>query len=289
MIDARIHSSVTQARVSQEKLAQIPCPNLRTLVNEGWLTPDADGLVELKQLDEALRRLGVAGIAKKTLVDGAQRATKAAVEEQLGAMASGKFNVYKLTGSRLDHAGDTRILRGGFDKERLDWLLSFANADGRLGIAELARAQKEARNDEPAGLLAKALGVAELVALLRVYGTPDRSGRSSISVDGVRDLYERARFPDEWRARLQQSDGSKSVSPQRTNLVRLLTGVIGMAFRQIGTTSGRAHLGIDNALGRDGQLNQTSAMGLGQSMCPAGPPTALPKAQAESAHGAAGG
>jgi hypothetical protein len=275
-------------RIPPEKLATIPCPNLRTLVNEGWLTPDKDGLVEITQLDAALKRLGVEGLPRKILDRGAEKATKEAVAQQLGDMASGKFNIYRLRGSNLDHAGDLRILRGEtadklVDKERVAWLCSFAT-NGRIGIAEMARAGKEAARDEGAGFRAKALAVAELTAIVKVYGTPDATGRKTISVEGVRDLWERSRFPAEWRARLEDDPALTSVSPQKTGLFRLVAGVVEMAFRQLGTSSGRARMGMDIALDKDTQLNQTSAMGLANGMCPAGPPVTIAKAQADLAH-----
>lgn len=270
--------------VSQENLQKIPCPNLRTLVNEGWLTPDKDGLVDLKQLDGALQKLGVTTVPRFALVTGAKNATKEAVAEQFGGMATGKFNIFRLTGSNLDHAGDTQILRGGFNKDRLDWLLSYAK-NGRLGMAELARAQKDARNAEPSNFRDKALGVAELTALLGVYGTKDASGTKSISTAGLTDLYQNARFPTEWKAQLEKAGGVES--PTRTSTFGLLKGVVDMAFRQIGTASGRAMMAMDTALGRDSQLNQSSAMGLGLAMCPAGPPVAAPKKNADEGHAAA--
>lgn len=266
------------------KLAQIPCPNLRTLVNEGWLTPDANGLVDLKQLDQALKRIGIEGLPKKVLVGGAQKATAEAVSQQFGDMATGKFNIYKLAGSNLDHPGDTRILRGGFNPERLDWLLSFANADGRLGMKEMARAQKAAASDEPTTFRDKALGVAELTAILKVYGTPDKNGDKTLGVDGLRSLYQHARFPDEWRARLQESEKLGSVSPQKTGLFRLIGGVIDMSFRQVGTATGRAIDGMMMSLGRDRQIDQSSAIGLGHGMCPAGPPAAMSKTETRTNH-----
>jgi hypothetical protein len=266
-------------KITPQQLQQIPCPNLRTLVNEGWLKPDKDGIVEIKELDAALARLGVEGLPKTVLTRGAEKATQAAVAAQLGDMATGKFNVLRLTHSNLDHAGDTRISRGGFNKDRLDWLCSFAT-NGRIGITEMARAQKEARNDEATSLVGKGLGVAELTALVKVYGTPDATGRKTISVDGVRSLYEHARFPDEWRARLD----AQGVSPQKTGLMRLIGGVVDMAFQQIGMSSGRARMGMDLALGRDPQLNQTSAMGLAAAICPAGPPAVMAKKDVDASH-----
>jgi hypothetical protein len=278
--------STRPGTIAPENLAKIPCPNLRTLVNEGWLTPDKDGLVDLKQLDGALQRLGVTAIPRLALVVGAKGATKEAVAEQFGDMATGKFNIYRLTGSNLDHAGDTQILRGGFNKDRLDWLLSYAK-NGRLGMAELARAQKDARNAEPTTFRDRALGVAELTALLKVYGTKDASGAKSISTAGLTDLYQNARFPTEWRANLETNRAGAVTNTSRTGVLGLLGGVVDMAFRQIGTASGRAMMAMDMALGRDPQLNQSSAMGLGLAMCPAGPPPAAAKKQTDDAHAAA--
>ena len=280
----RGQAAIDQASVSAQKLQSIPCPNLRTLVNEGWLTPDANGLVQLDQLDAALKRLGVEGIPRKVLVGGAQGATKEAVAAAFGELSKTTFNVYGLVGTSLDHAGDTRILRGGFNAERLDWLCSFANANGRIGMAALSAAQKQTRTDEPATLRDKAIGVVELVALLKVYGTRDASGEKSLSIAGIRDLYQHARFPEEWKAQLA---GAPTVSPAKTGLMRLIGGIVDMAYRQLGTSSGRSQMGMDLALARDPQLNQTSAMGLAQSLCPAGPPVATPRAQVDQSHAAA--
>jgi hypothetical protein len=282
-----VRTSIQEASVDAQKLQSIPCPNLRTLVNEGWLTPDKDGLVRLDQLDAALKRLGVEGLPRKVLVGGAQSATQESVAKNFGDLAKTTFNIYQLAGSALDHPGDTRILRGGFNAERLDWLLAFANDKGRLTMASMSAAQKEANNDEKRGGLVgfrdKALGVAELTALLKVYGTKDESGQKSLSVEGVRDLYQNARFPEEWKATLA---GTPTVNPEKLGLFRLIGGVVEMAFRQLGTAAGRGQMGMDLALSRDPQLNQTSAMGLSTSLCPAGPPVATPKKQVEQAHAA---
>lgn len=276
----------TPYRVSKEQLQSIPCPNLRTLVNEGWLTPDKDGVVDIKQLDEALQRVGAVGLPNKLLTRGAEAATREVVAQQLGDAGKGRFNVFRLTGSSLDHNGDTRVLRGGFNAERMEWLLSFANKDGRIGIAEASRAQKEAANSDPLGpssLRDRGLGVAELVAIVKVYGTIDKNGQKSISAEGVRDLWEHSKFPEEWRAQLDKAGG---VNPAKTGMLSLLGGVVEMAFRQVGMTSGRARMAMDMSLGRDPQLNQTSAMGLAAAVCPAGPPVAMARKQVDQSHAA---
>lgn len=224
------------------KLAQILCPNLRTLTNEGLLTPDKDGWVEIKQLTQALEYVGVAGLPKKVLAGGAEKATATLLAEQFGANAKGKFNVYRLAGTNLDHVGDTRILRNGFDQGRLDWLLSFANAEGRLGIRELAGAQEETRKDEQADFRASALGVAELTALCLVYGI-----NGSLSAESVTSLYRDARFPAEWLAAFK----AKGSAPNHVALGQLFGGVTEMAARQTFGHTGTSHLGVANATSGD--------------------------------------
>jgi hypothetical protein len=275
----------TAFRIPPETLATIPCPNLRALVNEGWLTPDAQGNVDLKQLDDALKRLGVEALPRKVLVDGGEQATRDIVAGMLGAAAVGKFNVYRLNGTALDHAGDTGTLREGFHKERLKWMCSFADDHGRIGMAEIAAVQKAARQREPTGLRDKLLGIVELTALVKVYGTPDARGQRSISVDGLRSLYEHARFPDEWRNNLA-TDSTGATSTQKTGVMRMLGGVVEMAFRQLGTPSGRARVALETALGKDTALQTTSAAGLAAALCPAGPPVATAKGHVETAHAA---
>ena len=60
-------------------------------------------------------------------------------------------------------------------------------------------------------------------------------------------------------------------------ILKLIAGVVDMSFRQVGTVTGRALMGAYNAVGRTLGLDQTSATGLGGSMCPAGPPAAQSK------------
>jgi hypothetical protein len=280
-----ISSSAPRAqsfRIPPEKLATIPCPNLRTLVNEGWLTPDADGNVDLKQLDAALTRLGVEAGPRKLLVGAGEKATHEAVAQLLGASGADKFNVYRLNGTNLDHAGDTGTLRGGFNKERLDWMVSLADKNGRIGMAEISAIQKGSREREPTNFRDKTLGMVELTALVKVYGTPDARGKKSISIDGLRSLFERAQFPDEWRKQLAAAGGVES--PQRVGTRALIAGIVEMAYHQLGTPSGRARMAMDMALGKDTPLQATSAAGLAAAMCPAGPPVASGKDQVDTAH-----
>lgn len=251
----------------KELLASIPCPNLRTLANEGWLKVDAKGYVDLDHLHTTLGRVGTEGLPQKALVRGAQKATAEYVAKQLDDMATGKFNIFQLRGSNLDHPGDTRILRKDFDPDRLDWMLSFANANQRIGNKEMAMIQKIAAQEEPTKLLHRILGVAELGALVAVYGTKDASGYRSISTEGVRSLYGPSRFPEEWKQKLVNTTEGPA-NPDKVGLFKLLRSLIEIAYRQATTTSGQARMGADLALGRERPLDDASAAGLKTSMCP---------------------
>jgi hypothetical protein len=198
----------------------------------------------------------------------------------MGEAASGTFDVLRWADSALDPAGDTRSLRGGLQRNRLDGLCFPADCRGRLGMPELARAPQEARNEEPMTVVDKTRGVVELSALLKVEGTPDATGRKSLPVGGVRRLDASAQLLEKWRARLT-ADG---VAPLKTGLAKLRGGVIELAFHQGGTSAGPARTGLATAMGKEVPVANTSRSALASSMCRAGPPASTTKAQAEQAH-----
>lgn len=268
----------------KELLAKIPCPNLRTLANEGWLKIDKDGYVDLGHLHTVLGRVGTAGLPQKVLVVGAQKATADYVAKQLGDMATDRFNIFQLRDSNLDHPGDTRVLRKDFDADRLNWMLSFANANQRIGNKEMAMIQKIAAQEEPTKLRDRILGVAELGALVAVYGTKDATGYRSISAEGVRSLYEKARFPEEWKSKLVSTTEGPA-NPDKVGLFKLVGGLIEIAYRQATTTSGQARMGADLAFGRERRLDDSSAAGLKTSMCPFLGAKPAPKKDTDQVHG----
>ncbi|HEY1100524.1 MAG TPA: hypothetical protein VGF99_16405, partial [Myxococcota bacterium] len=244
--------------VSTETLQQVPCPVLRTLVNEGRITPNASGVVELRQLDGALKSIGLSGLVRKVLVGGADATRKDHAGALLKTLSSSQFNILKLNGSSLDHVGDTRILRDGAPSaERLAWLTSFSRDGKTLTLDDLSAAQKDARQSENAGVKAAALGVAELCALLLVFGTPDSKGKKALGLADLQSLYVDAKFPPGWEVR-------------ETNGMDLVVTVAKMAFTQAFTSNGRARLGMDKALERDVALDLSSSKGLQNALCPAG-------------------
>jgi hypothetical protein len=285
---------VQHGQFSMEKLNEIPCPNLRMLVNEGFLRPDKDGFVWLTNLEDVLRRVaGKTGLVNKILVGGAGNVTKEVLAKEGAVHLSGihtdKFAIFKLRGSSLDHVGDSRVLRdaAGPSEARLEWFKSFASSeDHRLGFAELAQMQDEASNEPGTGLRGRGLGVLEFAAILRAYGTPSPvDGRPSLSLDGLEQIYIHATLPDEFRAALIANNNQ---SPNKAGIVQLIGDVTKMLYTQLGTHAGNALAGLFNAADRPGRLDQTSALSLARAICPAGPPVALPKSQADQAHKRAG-
>jgi hypothetical protein len=264
-----ISASNTPLRLTTAQLESIPCPVLHSLEKNGFLTADENGIVDLADLKVALSRIGLEGIALDGLVGAAGGATKESVAKLLGDSAVGKFNILALRGSNLDHAGDTRILRNGFDQERFNAVAAFAT-DGRLSLADLARAQKISRTEEPATLRDKVIGVSEITALVRVFGTKDQNGKQSISVQALEEMYKEGSFPAEWLAQLVQDPKLGAVNPNKASSLSLFASMAEMALRQIGMPSGVARLGMDLSTGKDPLVNVTSATGLQKGFCPAG-------------------
>lgn len=242
------------AKLKDPRAETIPCPVLRTLVNADMLTPDADGFVKIDQLKEALQGIGIRGAALQGLLFGARNVEAGAF---LKALRTDAFSLYKLKGSDLDHKADTQILRDGFSQARLDRLLSFSGDGATLSVADLARAQKEQFAEEPPGGRGAVLGVAELAAVLLVFGKRDEDGVKRLRKEDVVSLFRDAKIPD-------------GFEPEPVGALELIAAVAKMAYAHKTTTAGRAKAGLDKALGRSEMLDATSAKGLQNAMCPVG-------------------
>jgi hypothetical protein len=250
------------AKLGDPRAATIPCPVLRTLVGEGLLTPDKNGMVDVAQLKSALKKIGLSFGAREGLAFGAKQNETGSI---LRAMTTSQFNIYKLAGSDLDHAGDTQIMRGGFNQARLDRLLSFSSDGKTISVQDLARAQKEQFAQEKTGGRGVVLGVAELSAVLMVFGKPDADGVKSLKLEDVTSLYRDAKFPTGFK-------------PSKVGLMELVATMASLAYNMHFSTPGRAEAGLNKALGRTEMLDQSSALGLKNALCPVGmrPRTATP-------------
>ncbi len=250
------------AKLNDPRAATIPCPVLRTLVGENKLTPDKDGMVDVAQLKSALKGLGLSFAARTGLAFGAKQNEAGSA---LRALTTSEFSLYKLAGSDLDHAGDTQILRGGFNEARLDRLLAFSGDGKSISVQDLARAQKEQLAQEKTGARGVVLGVAELAAVLMVFGKPDQDGVKSLLKEDVVSLFRDAKLP-------------KGFEPSKVGLMELVGTMSALAYHQHFSTPGRAEAGLNKALGRSEMLDQSSVLGLKSAMCPVGmkPRTATP-------------
>lgn len=242
------------AKLRDPRAESIPCPVLRTLVNEDLLTPDKDGMVDVAQLKRALKEIGISAPVRALLAGGAKNNEAGSF---LASLRMNEFSLFKLAGSGLDHKADTQILRGGFQQDRLDRLLSFSSDGESITIADLARAQKQQLAEEPTGARGTVLGVAELAAVLLVFGRPNDDGVKGLRKQDVVSLYRDAKFPEGWQ-------------PQDVGLMELVAAMAKLAYHQKTSTPGRAQAGLDKALGRPEMLEQSAVKGLKNAMCPVG-------------------
>lgn len=184
-------------KLKDERADEIPCPMLRTLINEDVLPVAADGTVRIKDLNKALKKVGVKFLPRLGLVFGAKQAA-AAGGGIFATLAAREFNIFSLYGSSLDHTGDTQILRGGFNQEKLDNLLRYSSDGENISLKDLARAQEDLVAAEP-GKKGQAVGAAELTALLLVFGRENAEGDKSLRNDEVVTIFKDNRFPKGWK------------------------------------------------------------------------------------------
>ncbi len=255
---------------------KVPCPFMATMVKQGRFQIDADGRVDFDNLRAALKLVGLSLATREILVRGTQSVEKerlAAAGALVKGMEVESFDITKLHDTSLMHTGDLKIRRGGFKQERLDWLLSFSSDGKTLTVADLARAQAQAVKDDP-GARGHAIGMAELSALLRLFGTRNADGDKCLTREALVSLFKDNELPAGWK-------------PKGVGVANVFAGIAGIAFHQVFTTTGRSAASLDKALDRRGPVDQSGATGLGRAICPAGMrPTMAPvsKAEAQAMH-----
>lgn len=259
-------------KLGREDAKNIPCPVIRTLINEELITPDKDGLVNTDQLNEALKTIGVGLVPRMGLIAGVPK-----VEQNRGLLSrlfgggDQYMNVYDLFNGPIDHKADTQTLRGGFNQERFDLLKSFSSDGQSLSLKDLAKAQSHYLQEEP-GTRGKIIGSAELTALLQVFGKPNASGDRALSFDALESLFKENKLPEGFDA-------------PNVGMLKLLGGMASMAFSRSATTAtGRSHMGLSKALGNAENVDQSAIKGLGGALCPVGmQPSGVQAGQDQSA------
>lgn len=238
---------------------QIPCPVLRTLVKEDAVKVGPQGQVDLDELKKALRGIGANDMVANILVKGGHGASPVK-PELLRDASRPELDFYRLRGSSLDHAGDTRILRDPsktFSPERLDALLALSSDGKTLSLADLALANKINVADEKGGVRDAVFGMAELGALLLVFGTRREDGVKALKKEDVVTLFRDNKLPEGFQA------GDVGV-------MDVVGALAKMSFFRVFTTGGRALAGLEHATDKPRMLDQTSLEGLRTALCPAG-------------------
>lgn len=233
-----------------KKASGLPCPVLSTLVNEGLLTPDANGEVTLDQLKGALSSIGVDRTTQKILAEGGARATE--------SLERNVLNLLKLEGSDLDHAGSLGPLQdGGFNQVFLDRMKAFSSDGKSLTLDDLAAAQKARLIEDDAGLRDSAIGWAEVSALFLVFGRPNANGVKALSLADADKLFKENRLPE-------------GFEPKEVGLLSVAWNAMKLALKQnIGSAGARAEKGLRDATEGQQRVDMSSMKGL-MALCPTG-------------------
>ncbi len=101
---------------------KLPSPALAGVFQAGMLKVDKNGTVQLPDLERALSQLGPTAGVRKILVRGAENTDD----------VKGSFNLFKLSGSNLDHTGSSGIRQDGVHPERFELLKTFSKDGQRL-------------------------------------------------------------------------------------------------------------------------------------------------------------
>ena len=209
-----------EAWKTRDHADEIPCPALLTLYNNGLLNPkegEDGGELTTDELDEVLVKIGVSSIVRKVLVRGADKSD---------GVRDGKFNLFQLRDSNLDHSGSTGIRDPKVDPSKLDSMLLDFGENGRLYAEHFAAAAANAREKDP-GIKGTVIETVEFTALLEVFGRVDESDKRYLTNEDVRRLWIEGKFPEGWKPRTADVVGAGDVALGVADMVlkRVLTAV----------------------------------------------------------------
>lgn len=192
---------------------KIPCPALAGMFNAGMLKVDQDGTVKVPDLERALSQLGPDAATRKVLTNGADKSDD---------LKDGKFNLFKLNGSNLDHTGSSGIRQNGVHPERFDTLMSFSKDGDTLTRKDLADAAEAFAKEDP-GLRGRVTQLAEMSIVLNVFGRTAPDGSRYFTKDDAKQLFVDGQIPSSW---------SPPAVPNKVGLGDVLGGVALGLFRQ---------------------------------------------------------
>lgn len=199
-----------------EKVAlskKIPCPALAGMFNAGMLKVEKDGTVKIPDLERALSQLGPDAITRKVLTRGADNTDD----------VKGSFNLFKLNGSNLDHTGSSGIRQNGVHPERFDVLMRFSKDGERLTAKDLADAAEHFAKEDP-GLRGRVTQMAELSAVLQVFGRHAADGTRYFTREDAKQLFVDGQIPSSWQP---------PAVPDKVRLHNVLGGTALGLFRQL--------------------------------------------------------
>lgn len=237
---------------------QIPCPVLRTLVKEELIKVGPDGQVDLAELQRALKGVGASQLVSTFLVKGGHDASPVKPELLLNADRK-ELDIYRLRGSSLDHTGDTQILRNpdrAYSEEQLQAVLALSRDGKTITLEDLALANKLSVDAEPGGLRATVLGMAELAALLLVFGKRNDAGVKALKKEHLVSLYRDNLLPEGFEA-------------GKVGVLDVVGALAKMAFQRMFTIGGRAQAALELATDKPRMLNETGIDGIRLAVCPA--------------------
>lgn len=218
------HSSAQTSNGQRKNSDAIPCPALLAFYQNGRLNPDDNGNLSADELDQVLASVGLGASVRRALIKGAD---KSDAKGNPQARRDGKFNLFKLRDSPLDHTGSTGVRDPKVQPELLESNLLRFGKDGRMYAEHFAAAANHCHKEET-GMKGTILQTVEFTAILEVFGRIDESsGKRYLTSDDVTGLWLYGKYPDGWKPRPAEDMGAGTVALGVTDIVlkRLLKAI----------------------------------------------------------------
>lgn len=172
----------------------IPCPVLGCLIVEGNVAFDPQQRVKVADVARSARQKARMSCPLAFLLTSVgPLANKAS--DYLNNQLHNRFRPYELRGGLLQHPDDTGILIGqGFNQERWDAFVAHSSDGRTFTIENLVDvvAANTLRDKTSKGVPS---AMAEMGAILHVFGYYDDQGVRRLDIATARDLFQRTRFP----------------------------------------------------------------------------------------------
>lgn len=199
-------SAITvKTNLSKDQFNKILCPNLRIGVRNGFLTPTSLGWITTQELRVFLQYIGVLkdSSIERVLVNGAAHASEEKPEY---------VNICQLAGTIFDHKSSSGILNteGGFSEDRLTYLKTFCDDDGRLTINAASNALNDFHQwpDSEQSIRGTHTLSLEFSSLIETYGRESTEGKY-LTRDDIDRIWGDSQFPTGWTPPRKATLGTK--------------------------------------------------------------------------------